>query len=510
MKGLDALEPLRRSLEGLFRRAQGLIRPLEKFFLVSLLDGVLVPRKGVCVGIGKGWLSVVSGSRFMSRVKLGEEKVYSFEDNRFVPPESVASTLALAMEEMKIRSADVALSVPKDWVAVRTVHLPSTAREVIGDVIRFEFDRFTPFPADEALYDYRIIGQENGRLHVSMAAVRLSVVKPYLEALRAKGINPSRVIIGPSALGTLGFFITNREDIVCAQITESGYAGCTVISGSPATPFSKEVPSGADNVLPALAQEMGAQRETAAKTGKNPALIFLSDDGHDMSLAAEVQGGLEVVDRKGLGERLGAGSQSVSFFGVGGILESLWPRARGYNLLSMGKEEKKKIPLGVTVALLVLLCGLLVPYGLLPLEREQRRLAEIERQISTRKEEVKRVEALKKEIDALSAEVDQIRAFKESRPMVLVVMKELTSVLPKNAWLTRSRVTDETVETEGYAQSATEILPKLEQSAYFKKAEFSSPTIRDTRLNADRFVIKMEQEGVAKKQPEKPKDDRKK
>jgi hypothetical protein len=38
------------------------------------------------------------------------------------------------------------------------------------------------------------------------------------------------------------------------------------------------------------------------------------------------------------------------------------------------------------------------------------------------------------------------------------------------------------------------MLPKLEQSGLFKKVEFSSPTIRDTRQNADRFVIKMQME----------------
>ena len=38
----------------------------------------------------------------------------------------------------------------------------------------------------------------------------------------------------------------------------------------------------------------------------------------------------------------------------------------------------------------------------------------------------------------------------------------------------------------------TGILPKLEDSRYFKKVEFASPTIRDTRLKADRFIIKME------------------
>lgn len=42
---------------------------------------------------------------------------------------------------------------------------------------------------------------------------------------------------------------------------------------------------------------------------------------------------------------------------------------------------------------------------------------------------------------------------------------------------------------------------------YFKKAEFSSPTFRDTRMNADRFNIKMEIEGVKEIQKEKGDDE---
>jgi hypothetical protein len=81
-------------------------------------------------------------------------------------------------------------------------------------------------------------------------------------------------------------------------------------------------------------------------------------------------------------------------------------------------------------------------------------------------------------------------------------------VLPSTAWLTRTRITGETVVIEGYASVATEILPKLEQSKMFRKAEFTSPTIRDARMNADRFVMKMELEGFEEKQSGEKKDEK--
>ena len=112
--------------------------------------------------------------------------------------------------------------------------------------------------------------------------------------------------------------------------------------------------------------------------------------------------------------------------------------------------------------------------------------------------EVKKVETLKKEVDALESEVSTINNFKKGKPMALQILKELTAILPKSAWLTRARITDTTVEIEGYAAAATELLSKLEASPYLKKVEFASPTFRDVRLNSDRFVIKMEIEGPGK------------
>ena len=131
---------------------------------------------------------------------------------------------------------------------------------------------------------------------------------------------------------------------------------------------------------------------------------------------------------------------------------------------------------------------------------EKSKLRGLDAQIASRKGEIKKIEALKKEINTLGGEITRIKEFKESRPMALNIMKELTTVLPNTVWLTRTRITEETVEIEGYASTATELLTKLEQSKLFQKVEFTSPTIRDTRLNTDRFVIKMEIEGLVKKQ----------
>ena len=132
----------------------------------------------------------------------------------------------------------------------------------------------------------------------------------------------------------------------------------------------------------------------------------------------------------------------------------------------------------------------------IPLYLEKQKIMAIDKEISARKETIKKIEILRKEYDSLQDGASAIEGFKQSKPDALEILKELTVILPKSAWLTRVHLNDASVAVEGYATSATNILPKIEASPYFTKVEFTSPTIRDIRMNADRFVIRMELEGV--------------
>ena len=186
---------------------------------------------------------------------------------------------------------------------------------------------------------------------------------------------------------------------------------------------------------------------------------------------------------------------------IGGGMESILPNVNRTDLLTRGVKAGHRPPVAVTVALVVVSVGLFISCIVAPLLHETKRVEEIKRQIAMRKEGVRKVEELKKEIDGVVKDIGAIEDFKEKRPMLLAILKEITTILPKNVWLTRARVTDTGVELEGYAPSASSLLSKLEESKYLKKVEFAMPTTRDQRLKADRFLLKMEREGFDATRP---------
>jgi len=479
MTGAVALQRLVALSSDSMEGAKRLARRFSKILFFSLADEAILPKRACALAIEAGELTAVAGSRLFSRVRARGQRRSSFEGHAYPTPQQVASACALAKDELKAFHAGMTLSIPKAWAIVRLVEFPATVREHLPDAVSYELDRLTPFTAESAIYDFRVLADKE-QISLMLIAAKAEMVNPYLEALRDNGVRVDRVTVSPSAIATL--CALGHPDTVFVNKGASGYDVGLVLRGTLAF-----LSAGTD--LDGALGEVHRVTVGAAKQGSVPRLVLLGDQ---TELKERLPQALRATD--GIDARLNL--EGIPPSAAGAMLESLWPEAQGFNLLEKGRREREKKPWGVTAALLAALLALGVLYLIAPLRIEERRLGEIDRRVAAVRGEVRKVEALKKEVDALEREVTTIRDFKREKPMALRILRELTVGLPKSAWLTRVRVTETTVEIEGYAASATELLPKLEASPLLKKVEFASPTFRDVRLNSDRFVIKMEIEGL--------------
>ncbi len=76
--------------------------------------------------------------------------------------------------------------MPTGMALRRRVLLPAAASDRLRDVLRFELDRQTPFTANEACFDARVLGvREDGQLDVELAAVPTSAFSDGLARLGA-------------------------------------------------------------------------------------------------------------------------------------------------------------------------------------------------------------------------------------------------------------------------------------------------------------------------------------
>ena len=471
-----------------------------KVLTFNLVEGVVLPKKCLSLSIEKGAVSVAYGTLFLSTPRVKWFRKYLFDEGKYAGPENLVFAVSRAISELKASGAEIILNVPREFLVVRTAELPSVAKENITSVISYELDRFTPFTSSEAMYDFKIYDEEEGKLKVIIAAVRTDVLKPYLDALKEKNIHPARITLSAASLGTLCGTFENAQNTLCVSINEGGYEGCLTKKGIVASTFyGVFTDQDRENKLERVAEEIVPLLNQLEKQGVSPSVFLCSDEEH-FALQEKIELPARVLKEDDIRSQFKITGRDIFFAPLGGLLEALQSGVKGFNLISKGTKEATKVPLGITITLLSFIIAMIIPYLVVPLEIQKSRLRTIDTHIASRKGEIKKIESLKKEIDALSGEISRIKEFKESRPMALNITKELTTLLPNTVWLTRTRITEETVEIEGYASVATEILTKLEQSKLFKKVEFTSPTIRDARMNADRFVIRMGIEGFEKKQ----------
>lgn len=474
-----------------------LFRRFIKVLTLSPFDESISYKKALTLSIEKGSISAAFGSRLLTKIRIKAIKTFSYDPERFPSPEEFASAVSILLGEIKGRS-EIDLVIPKSWVVLKTAEFPITVKENLDNVISYEMDRLTPFNIQDVFFDYNIIKEEGGRLSILVALAKKDTLYPYIEALQAKGIRIGKINVSLTAIANLfpyrrskgySIFLDVGKDFFEAGIFEGLLPVDYLSAGFETEESSLRV----DRIL----EELQPFFERLKSSGIKPEILLrLRDSSIKEILRARIDYPLIILGETDIRIKLPE-TKDIPYVAIAGLIESL-RRDEGINLLTSGKREKKKIPIFLTTILIVAIVLLSFVYFITPLRIEERRLHAIEEQIAQKKAEVKKVELLKKEVEDLKDEIASINNFKEDKVSSLGILREITMTLPKNTWLTRLRITETGVNIEGYAVSATELLPKLEASRFFRKAEFSSPTFRDARMNADRFIIKTEVETTKK------------
>ncbi len=473
---------------------------LDRVLFLSPADDKIAFKKTLCLSIEKGRVSVAFGSRFLSRIKMKGWKEYPFPEADYPSPDFLTSSLSLARAELGAEGCRLTLSLPKAWAVVKTVEYPDSVLENISNVIAFELDRITPFTPESAYYDFRILKKEEGKVNITVAAVRADLLEPYLKTIQEKGFKVDQITVNLLGLNTLCRYIQRSDQVLFISLDENRYQGVFFSPDIDLKVFYGIFPDVDEKKKAALIrQEIELIKSSSTEMNALGKVIFLVKDKNP-SLKKLVNIHLDrpfqFLDESEM--PLGpmeSGGKPIPYAAVGGMLESLWTQSLGLNLLLKGVHEKSKPPWVFTAFLILALGVLLGIYWGTPIEIEKKKLQNIENQVASKKVEMKKIGSLKKEIETVDTEINLIHDFKQSKPLGLNILKELTLLLPKHSWLTRLRISESQINLEGYSPSATSLIPRLEGSKLFQKVEFSAPTFRDPRQNMDRFQIKMEIKG---------------
>jgi general secretion pathway protein L len=121
--------------------------------------------------------------------------------------------------------------------------------------------------------------------------------------------------------------------------------------------------------------------------------------------------------------------------------------------------------------------------------RERLDLKRLNAQIEQLSAEVADVEKVRTRCGELEGQIAYLDSLGRGGSVPIIdILRDLTDIIPQSAWVNRFSVSDMDVKIEGYADSASELITRLEGFSTFSDVAFLS-TITKTKDGKERFRI---------------------
>ncbi|MEE9910350.1 MAG: PilN domain-containing protein [Deltaproteobacteria bacterium] len=480
----------------LFAKAGRLIRKGLSF---SLADPVFSSARVVSIALDADGVYLVYAEKKLWRMNVRCFQYYPLLENQALSPEHVAQSVSAFVKDNKISRATFLLGLPRSWAIVQNVDFPSAAKEDLSRVVSFELDRLTPLSSDTACYDYSVLGEDAQNIKVLLAVARADQINAYLNALEAKSIQVNKVSLSVFMISRLIQNTYPDASMVFLSIKDGAYEGGVIANAFTAPLFAGNVNVRDRIDVDAMTGQVHALLNDLAESSGPPRLVVNADE-YGYGLLRDQFRTFNVSHlNKDLKIAAPGRNGELSVVAWGGALDMLGGKTHSINLLAKHNHHGPGTPWLLSAVLLIAIMAIGAFHFLAPVHFQQQKNDELDRRIQILKPDIRKIEALQNQAEVLQSEIKAIDDFKKQNDLTISIIKDMTTILPPKTWLTRLRITDAIVEIEGYSASATEIILKLENSKYFQKVEFTSPTFRDPRLNTERFVIKMELKNAANK-----------
>ena len=134
-----------------------------------------------------------TGPRLVLRRRTGEaERDLGTIGIDGVDPEEAKAALRPLLRDLDLAYMLVSLRLPDELALRKVVELPAAAEENLRQVMAFEMDRMTPFPAEAVHYDVHVLerDREARRIKVELLVLPRAAVAASVASLQTLGITP--------------------------------------------------------------------------------------------------------------------------------------------------------------------------------------------------------------------------------------------------------------------------------------------------------------------------------
>lgn len=420
-----------------------------------------------------------------------------------LPAEGVAGLaprIAETIADWGVTGAPVSLAVSPQLGFLRQVTLPVAAQENLAKVVSYEIDRFLPLGADRLVFDYQITEQTDTELTLALMALPRELIDSWLILCADAGLKPMAVELGSTAAANAFALLGERLPAawVLLRVGEADFDLIHVQNQAlrhwhsgrtgPAEGFTAEIVSH----ITGLAGE-GAKPEALCVYGAGAALLKTSAllEHFSFPVIRESQltiDGLE-LGKDNAGHYLPALGTACRGLGKAPVKANLLPEA--------DRAVVKLTGLFLTrILCILLLCFAVLWIGSIFVHTKVS-LLRVERQLAHLRPAVLEVEKKLTETQALGKQLQDIGKKVGQHPSTLIILKELTQLIPDHTHLYSLRYRKGLIEIGGQSASAADLISIMEKSGYFTKTEFLSPIVTDD-TGSEIFKIKAETKSLGR------------
>ena len=250
-------------------------------------------------------LTAKGASVELTRAAVELTPVDVIRDGKVVQPEQVAAVIKKALAAGRFRPGEVVAAIAGQGVVVRHVQFPKMPEEELREALKWEGQKYIPFPMEEAAVDFEIIrgvaDPEAANMEVMLVAAQRSIVDSHLAAIELAGLRVVAVDVQPfTVLRALRYEPLGAESPCSAANGVVAYvdigAGTTdiVIADGEIIRFTRIVPVGGYSFTRAIADRLGIGFEEAEQIKIEEARIY-EDQSHLDALDARGRAIAEAV-----------------------------------------------------------------------------------------------------------------------------------------------------------------------------------------------------------------------
>jgi type IV pilus assembly protein PilM len=171
-------------------------------------------------------------------------------------PAQIEAAIAEIRPALKLGKKEQArLTLPSQSVFSRFVRLPGASAQDVTEIIKFEAQQNVPFPIDEVVWDYQIMGEaRDGNWDVGLVAIKADQLTEVVGAVGRSGIVPATIDAAPIAIYN-AFRYNYPEMAGCSLIVDVGARTTNLIFVEGQRLFSRTIPVGGNSISAAVAKE---------------------------------------------------------------------------------------------------------------------------------------------------------------------------------------------------------------------------------------------------------------